>query len=243
LFFNASESYRISHPVDGGDACISLGLGSSLLDELAPKEQVQEGGSLVFKEHRQRIDSDVQSLVAQLRYRLLNRLAETLEAETMAVNLVRRTLGQRTSQVVQPGSMGADDLRVPGIGPMGPVQTGVPRRRRKSASQVRQKLVDRAKLVLSSDPARRWTLAEIAAEVRVSPVYLTQVFQQIEGMPLYRYQLRLRLASALDLLERYDDLSSLGMDLGFSSHSHFTSAFRQTYGNTPAEFRRSIRPR
>jgi AraC-like DNA-binding protein len=47
-----------------------------------------------------------------------------------------------------------------------------------------QKLVDRG---------GRWTLAEIVAEVGVSPVYLTQVFQQVEGLPLYRYQLRLRL--------------------------------------------------
>jgi AraC-like DNA-binding protein len=107
------------------------------------------------------------------------------------------------------------------------------------ASVGRRKLVDRAKLVLSSDPARRWTLAEIAIEVGVSPVYLTQVFQQVEGMPLYRYQLRLRLTRALDLLGRYEDLSALGMDLGFSSHSHFTSAFRQAYGRTPAEFQRS----
>jgi AraC-like DNA-binding protein len=106
----------------------------------------------------------------------------------------------------------------------------------------KQKLVDRAKLVLSSDLARRWTLAEIAAEVRVSPVYLTQVFQQVEAMPLYRYHLRLRLARSLDLLVQYEDLTTLSMDLGFSSHSHFTSAFRQTYGRTPMEFRRSVRP-
>jgi AraC-like DNA-binding protein len=104
-------------------------------------------------------------------------------------------------------------------------------------------LVDRAKLVLSSDLSRRWTLADIAAEVGVSPVYLTQVFQQVEAMPLYRYHLRLRLARALDLLGSYDNLTTLGMDLGFSSHSHFSSAFRQVYGRTPAEFQRSIKPR
>ena len=69
----------------------------------------------------------------------------------------------------------------------------------------RQRLADRAKLVLASDPARRWTLAAIAAEVGHFPVYLTQVFQQVEGLPLYRYQLRL--------------------DLGFYSHSHFSTAF------------------
>jgi AraC family transcriptional regulator len=106
------------------------------------------------------------------------------------------------------------------------------------ASFGRQRLVDRVKLVLASDLARRWTLAEIAAEVRGSPVYLTQVFRQVEGLPLYRYQLRLRLARALDLLGQYDDLTALGMDLGFSSHSHFSAAFRAAYGRSPTEFRR-----
>ena len=107
------------------------------------------------------------------------------------------------------------------------------------ASTGRQRLVDRVKLVLASDLARRWTLAEIAAEVRGSPVYLTQVFQQVEGLPLYRYQLRLRLARALDLLGQYDDLTTLSLDLGFSSHSHFSAAFRQAYGRSPTEFKRS----
>lgn len=107
----------------------------------------------------------------------------------------------------------------------------------------RQKLVDRAKLVLATDLSRRWTLAQIAADVGVSAVYLTQVFQQVEGVPLYRYQLRLRLARALDLLDRYDDLTGLSLDLGFSSHSHFTSAFRQAYGRTPQEMQRDVRLR
>jgi AraC-like DNA-binding protein len=93
-----------------------------------------------------------------------------------------------------------------------------------NASVGRQRLVDRIKLLLASDLARRWSLGEIAAEVRGSPVYLTQVFQQVEGLPLYRYQLRLRLARALDLLAQYSDLTTLSLDLGFSSHSHFSAA-------------------
>jgi AraC-like DNA-binding protein len=105
------------------------------------------------------------------------------------------------------------------------------------SSQGRQRLVDRAKLVLSRDLARRWTLAEVAAEVGVSAVYLTQAFRQVEGVPLYRYQLRLRLARALDLLRDYEDLAALGTDLGFSSHSHFSAAFQKMYGRTPTEFR------
>jgi AraC-like DNA-binding protein len=62
-------------------------------------------------------------------------------------------------------------------------------------------------------------------------------------MPLYRYQLRLRLARSLDLLGQFDDLTDLSVHLGFSSHSHFSSAFRQVYGLSPSEFQRSARLR
>lgn len=212
FFFNADESYRISHPIEGGDACLCVTIDESILRELAPKEQVHEGGVLAFRRQRLRVDARAQALVALLRYSLSRDVAETLEAETLALTLARRALGERTSHATR-------------------------------ASEGLQKLVDRAKLVLSSDLARRWTLAEIATEVGVSPVYLTQVFQQVEAMPLYRYQLRLRLARALDLLGEYDDLTTLSMDLGFSSHSHFSSTFRQAYGRTPAEFQRSVRLR
>ena len=104
------------------------------------------------------------------------------------------------------------------------------------ATYSRRRLVDRVKLLLAGDLSRRWTLADIAAEIRGSPVYLTQVFQQVEGMPLYRYHLHLRLARALDLVAEREDLSGLAHDLGFSSHSHFSAAFRQLYGRTPSEF-------
>ncbi len=108
------------------------------------------------------------------------------------------------------------------------------------ASLARQRLVERTKVVLSRDLARRWTLAGIAAEVGVSPVYLTQSFRQVEGVPLYRYHVRLRLARALDLLAGYEDLSALAQDLGFSSHSHFAAAFQQAYRRTPSEFRQHV---
>jgi AraC family transcriptional regulator len=108
-----------------------------------------------------------------------------------------------------------------------------------AASHALRRLADRVKVLLASDLSRRWTLAEIAAEIGGSPVYLTQVFQKAEGIPLYRYHLRLRLARALDLIERYDDLSALAAELGFSSHSHFTAAFGRAYGRSPSAFKLS----
>ncbi|HKV99153.1 MAG TPA: AraC family transcriptional regulator [Vicinamibacterales bacterium] len=208
VFFNAYEAYRVSHPVAGGDASLSVTVDEGQLRELAPRSLLGDGARLTFRRQRLRIDARAQALVAVLRHSLRHQIAEPLEAESLTLTLAQRALGPRTSHA--PG-----------------------------ASVGRQRLVDRAKLVLAGNLARRWTLAEIARHVRCSPVYLTQVFQQVEGLPLYRYQLRLRLARALDLLAQYDDLTSLSLDLGFSSHSHFTAAFRAVYGRTPTEFRQA----
>jgi AraC-like DNA-binding protein len=208
LFFNAAEGYRVSHPVPGGDASLSLAISEAQLRELAPPTFLRDRATLAFRQQRLRIDARAQALVALLRHRLRQKIAESLEAESLALTVVQRALGPRITHAA-------------------------------GASVGRQLLVDRAKLVLMSDLARRWTLAEIAAEVRCSPAYLTQVFQRVEGLPLYRYQLRLRLARALDLLAQDGDLTTLALDLGFSSHSHFSAAFRQAYGRSPSEFRQS----
>src|SRR3569833_4387233 len=55
LFFNKDESYRISHPVSGGDACLSLCVDEPLLSELVPKDYVRGAGGLAFRRQRVRI--------------------------------------------------------------------------------------------------------------------------------------------------------------------------------------------
>jgi AraC-like DNA-binding protein len=85
------------------------------------------------------------------------------------------------------------------------------------------------------------SLSQIAQAVGASPAYLTDLFHRIEGMPIYRYQTRLRLASALRALSHAEDLSQLALDFGFSSHSHFSSVFRSTFGMTPSRYRDSTR--
>jgi AraC family transcriptional regulator len=210
LFFNAGEGYQVSHPIAGGDASLSLTLSEPLLREIAPASLLSGPEAIGFRLQHLAIDPRTQALVAVLRHTLGNASVEPLEAESLALTLVRRSLGPRTAH-------------------------------ERGATRSRRRLADRVKVLLASDLSRRWSLAEIAAEMRASPVYLTQVFQQTEGIPLYRYYLRLRLAQALDLIARYDDLSTLAADLGFSSHSHFSAAFRQAYGRSPTAFRQSAR--
>lgn len=147
------------------------------------------------------------------------------------VALLRHSLRGAGIDPLEAGSL-ALTLASRGLGPRTSHATG--------ATPARRRLVDRIKVLLSDDPGRRWTLEAIAAGVGGSPVYLTQAFQQVEGIPLYRYHLRLRLAHALDRVVHCDDIAALAMDLGFSSHSHFTAAFRRMYGRTPTAFRRSV---
>jgi AraC-like DNA-binding protein len=206
LLFNPGEGYRVSHPIEGGDACLDIVVDSELLRELAPKALLREQADLAFRRQQLSIDPHTQTQLALLRHNLHQRVAEPLEAESLVLALVRQVLGSGTL-------------------------------RRQESSTGKQKIVDRVKLALATDLSRRWTLSEIAEQVGGSPVYLTQVFQQVEGVPLYRYQLGLRLARALDLLGKYDDLAALSYELGFSSHSHFSAAFLRTYGQAPSEFR------
>lgn len=102
-----------------------------------------------------------------------------------------------------------------------------------------QRLVDRTKTYLTSELGRSIQLADIARAVGASPGYLTQLFRAVEGVPLHAYLTQLRLAQALVELPRAEDLTGLALELGFSSHSHFSARFRRAFGLTPSEFRRS----
>ncbi|KAA0079834.1 AraC family transcriptional regulator [Mycolicibacterium sp. P9-64] len=210
LFINEDEPYRVSHPVDGGDSVLSIRIEPDTLRELTPTGYRHPKGRAAFDRLGIPADTRTQHIAATVRQRLRRGSGDALEAEELTLELVRHTLGENRWSA--PNSTGAG-----------------PRR-----------LADRVKLLLSSDVGRRWTLSDVAASVGVSPVYLTQAFKHVEGVPLYRYHLRLRLARSLDLLADCDDLTDLALALGFTSHSHFTAAFGKVYGVTPSGFQRSV---
>src|SRR5262245_58830275 len=61
LFFNANEGYRVSHPVQGGDASLTVILSESLLRELSPPALLNEDGGVAFRTQRLRIDARTQA--------------------------------------------------------------------------------------------------------------------------------------------------------------------------------------
>src|SRR5262245_66241484 len=61
LFFNAVEGYRVSHPVPGGDASLTLIISEPDLRELAPRAFLRDGAALAFRQQRLRIDPRARS--------------------------------------------------------------------------------------------------------------------------------------------------------------------------------------
>jgi AraC-like DNA-binding protein len=102
-------------------------------------------------------------------------------------------------------------------------------------------LLRRAKELLEAELANPIRLGHVARAVGASPAYLTDLFRRLEGVSMHRYVAQLRLARALVELPHADDLSTLALEVGFSSHSHFTAAFRRAFGCTPSQFRRAAR--
>jgi AraC family transcriptional regulator len=104
-------------------------------------------------------------------------------------------------------------------------------------------LIARAKKMVHEQLHEAVSLQQLANALGVSPVYLTQTFCRAEGMPLYRYQLNLRLSRAMTELPETDDIGSLAINLGFSSHAHFSTAFKAFAKQTPSAFRDAHRKR
>jgi len=82
LFFNANEGYRVSHPVAGGDGSLTLVIEESQLEELAPPDTLHRSSRIRFRRQRLRIDARAQALVALLRHRLHEKVAESLAPGT-----------------------------------------------------------------------------------------------------------------------------------------------------------------
>jgi AraC-like DNA-binding protein len=213
MIINGDEPYRVSHPVPGGDATLTLAVDPAILLEVTPLEYRCTRERPALNRSSLRLDARTQVLAAQLRQRLARGSVGQLEAEAIALRLIRRTLGANTSHSSRSFDRGP------------------------------KRLADQVKMLLSADPWQRWTLTTIAAEVGVTPVYLTDAFRRVEGIPLYRYHLRLRHALALEMLADSDDLTTLAIELGFHSHSHFSASFKKVYGQTPSEFKRSVTDR
>ena len=111
---------------------------------------------------------------------------------------------------------------------------------RPSALTRRTRALERVKEAIAVAPSNKWNVARLAKLANLSPFHLCHVFRQMVGTSIYDYVLQERLAQSLDaVLDSDDDLTTIALDAGFASHSHFTARFRTFFGCTPVALRRT----
>lgn len=222
IFFSKGRTVRVSHPADCGDRGTVFNLAPRVLREIVREldPSVEEHPDEPFPFVTGPCDS-----AAFWRHReLVQRLAaqdiqplEHLWADVTALQLSASILEAAFTHA------GLRDTR-----------------RRSATDREHTDRAEAAKTYLASSLGERVTLDKVARVVHTSPFHFTRIFQQRVGVPVHRYLTQLRLRAALErLAEGEDDLTTLALDLGFSSHSHFTDAFRKEFGKTPSEVRRS----
>ena len=106
------------------------------------------------------------------------------------------------------------------------------------SSPRRRALAAEAAQALATRFAEPLSLGALARVLGTSPFHLCRVFRARTGRSLHGYRTELRLRSSLERNEQGEGLTNAALELGFSSHSHFTSAFRKAFGLTPSRFAR-----
>ncbi len=96
---------------------------------------------------------------------------------------------------------------------------------------------------LATNLDHRVELRELADIAQLSPAHFCVVFKHTTGHTVTRYARRLRLHWSMQrLTQSPSNLTSLALELGFSSHSHFGDRFRREFGLTPAQARQALVP-
>jgi AraC family transcriptional regulator len=224
-FANANETYRVRHPVPGGDHCTVFQLAEPSVRALMAHIDPAAADASAPRFPITHAPADGEAYLAQrLTMASANRAAdagsvETLAAEEMALRFLR--LAARAAANAVHARTGA--------------------RRRSNPANSNRYAMDYAMRVRAV-VARRYreplTLAAVAANVGSSPYHLARIMMATEGIPIHRLVLRLRLRDACEaLLDTRDDISSIALAAGFASHSHLSEAFRREYSVTPSALR------
>lgn len=103
----------------------------------------------------------------------------------------------------------------------------------------RQKLLNQERVqkvisVLRENLSETPSLETIGKRVGCSHYHLSRIFSQETGQSIFQYLRRLRMDRAAELLrEGRLNVTQVSLEIGYSSPSHFSMAFHETYGCCP----------
>ena len=208
MLYNPGQTYERWLRDARGDECIWIALHAPALETLeTDNATIRDGRMTVAHAPADRLTYLHHHLLAR---HLRGNAADPLLVEETTMRLVRSVLGRQQAAAA----------------------------RRRGTSAAHYELAETAKTLLAASLSHQLGLHELAAQLRVSPFHLARVFRSQTGFSLHQYRTQLRLRLALERLpESGGVLTSLALDLGFASHSHFTDSFRREFGVSPSAVR------
>jgi AraC-type DNA-binding domain-containing proteins len=221
VFSNPGDEVCVAHPVAGGDACSIFRLSSVGLSAIAGHEGEDHGerpsqflhadrriGGPVFLQHQ---------LAVQAARRAATDPLMRLMAEERALAFLRSVIGVGAANDAPVSASGSREAR----------------------NRRGREYVMRVRAVIAQHHHEPLTLAAVAMRVGCSPYHLSRIVTAFEGAPIYQLIIRHRLRHGLErVLGTRDALSSIALDIGFASQSHFGDAFRREFGCPPGAARR-----
>jgi AraC family transcriptional regulator len=219
LFFNAGDVYCVAHPVSGGDDCTAIRFnGKALLEFVRQNAASADEDTSPFHLPSAGSTHPMVLLLYRLRQNLLKRTTpDTLAIEEDASALLRQALE------LQSGQRGRRQEPV-----------------RADTRKAHRDLVHAVRILLAKRFRERLNLSDIARAVFSSPFHLARIFRSETGTSLHAHQTQLRLRAALcEIADGARDLTALALELGFSSHAHFSFAFQRNFHASPSEIRLS----
>ena len=218
VFFSRESTYRVSHPADCGDRgtvfTVSPRVLNDIVRELDPSIDEHPDQPFMF------VTGPCDSSVFWRHRELVQSLETTDTLEPLWADV---TALQLVADVLESAF----------------VHRGVARKPKKTGTDAdHADRTEAAKSYLAARFNERITLDDVARAVHASPFHLARIFQQQTGVPVHRYLTQLRLRASLERLEGGEsDITAIALELGFSSHSHFTDAFRREFGHPPSRHR------
>jgi len=219
-FYNIGESYSREAVGAEGDECdwlaLSPGLLQTLQSDLAPADA---GGVRAFPRPFAPIGPE--AFFAQ------RRLFAAAANQAMPLNSLQ--IEEAVTGLV--GAIITDARDFWGL-------SGRTRRRPRPVCQRRRlQIIEEAKSMLAREYWTDLSLADLARKLHCSAAHLSRMFHAATGFKLCDYRQELRLRKGLFLLEESGlEIGDIAVQVGFASHSHFTSAFHRRFGINPSEF-------
>ena len=99
--------------------------------------------------------------------------------------------------------------------------------------------IGRAIALVHGDPARDWTVADLAGELAMSRSAFSARFTELVDEPAMQYVTRWRMHVARDLLQQGAGVAELAGRLGYGSEAAFARAFKRVTGEAPGAVRRA----